>query len=77
MELTIQEVNFYTDLVRRGKAVPVFCPFSDNEDFPDIMISMVDENDKVYFKCLSCKADVYPGLNTIEKIRAYIKFNSS
>ena len=77
MELSIQEVNLYTELISKGKAVPIFCPLSENKEFPDIMMSMIDKNNKVYFKFLSCKANIYPGLNTIEKIRAYIAFNSS
>lgn len=65
MKLTIQEVHYYDDLVKIGKALKINCPI----DETDIVISKLDEEDKVFFYCISCKTSFYPGLNTIEKIK--------
>lgn len=65
MKLTIQEVHYYNDLVKIGKALKINCPI----DETDIVISKLDKEDKVFFYCISCKTSFYPGLNTIEKIK--------
>lgn len=72
MELTIQEVNLYNNLVKEEKALQILCLFNENEEFPDIVISKIDSSEKVYFYCLSCQASFYPGINLIEKIKGYI-----
>ena len=77
MDLTIQEVNHYNNLVKYGKALQILCPFNENEEFPDMVISRLDSSDKVYFYCLSCQASFYPGINTVEKIKGYISLSTS
>ena len=72
MELSIQEINLYNNLVKDGKALKILCPFNENEEFPDIVISRIDSSDKVYFYCLSCQASFYPGIDMMEKIKGYI-----
>lgn len=68
MELSIQEVHSYLDLVNEGKAERINCPFYET----DIVITKLDENDKVYFYCMSCKTSYYPGINTIQRIKKYL-----
>lgn len=68
MDLTIQEVNFYNELVKGGKAKKIECQFDAN----DTVISKVDSNDNVFFYCLGCHTSFYPGINLIEKIKGYI-----
>jgi hypothetical protein len=77
MELTIKEVNLYNNLVKEAKAIKILCPFNENEQFPDIVISRVDSSEKVYFYCLSCQTSFYPGIDTIEKIKGYISLSTS
>jgi hypothetical protein len=77
MELSIQEVTLYNSLVKENKAVQILCPFNENEEFPDMVISRVDSSDKVYFYCLSCQTSFYPGINLIEKIKGYISLSIS
>jgi len=68
MDLTIQEVNFYNELVKGGKAKKIECQF----DASDTVVSKVDSNDNVFFYCLGCHSSFYPGINLIEKIKGYI-----
>jgi hypothetical protein len=77
MEVTIKEINFYNSLVEKGRALPIYCPFDKEENFKDIIIAKVDENDKVCFYCLSCKSTFYPGINLIQKIKGYISLATS
>ena len=77
MDLTIQEVNYYNNLVKDKKALQILCPFNENEEFPDIIISRTDSSDKVYFYCLSCQESFYPGINLIERIKGYISLSTS
>lgn len=66
MDLTIQEVHSYNNLVKAGKAVPLVLTGVD----PDaIVIPKLDEDDKVFFFDLDSRVKVYPGINTIEKIK--------
>ena len=67
MELSIQEVNYYNDLVKYGRSPKIECKF----DKDDIVVSKVDSSDKVFFYCLGCHSSFYPGFNMIEKIRSY------
>ena len=77
MDLTIQEINHYNNLVKYGKALQILCPFNENEEFPDMVISRVDSSNKVYFYCLSCQASFYPGIDMIEKVKGYISLSTS
>lgn len=73
MELTIQEVTYYNDLVKNNKALKIECQF----DKEDTIISKVDSSDKVFFYCLGCKSSFYPGINLIERIKGYISLSTS
>ena len=69
MELTIQEVHTYNNLVKSGEADPLTLPGCDGSE---LVIPRLDENDHVYFYDLSSGTTVYPGINTIEKIKKSI-----
>ena len=73
MELTIQEVTYYNDLVKNNKALKIECQF----DKEDTIISRVDSSDKVFFYCLGCQTSFYPGINLMEKIKGYISLATS
>jgi hypothetical protein len=73
MELTIQEVSYYNDLVKNDKALKIECQF----DASDTIVSKVDSSDKVFFYCLGCQTSFYPGINLIEKIKGYISLSTS
>jgi hypothetical protein len=73
MDLTIQEVNHYNNLVKNNKALKIECQF----DKEDTIISRVDSSDKVFFYCLGCQTSFYPGINLIEKIKGYISLSIS
>jgi len=61
--LTVQEVNFYNSLVERDLVAKINCPF----DTDDIVVTRVNPQDEVYFKCISCQTTFYPGIK-VEKI---------
>ncbi|MDA0900218.1 MAG: hypothetical protein O3B35_04230 [Proteobacteria bacterium] len=69
MELTMQEVHTYNNLVNSGEAEPINLPGCDGSE---LVIPRLDENDQVYFYDLSSGTTVYPGINTIEKIKKAI-----
>ena len=73
MDLTIQEVNYYNDLVKNNKAIKIECQF----DPEDTIISRVDSSDKVFFYCLGCRSSFYPGINLIQMIKGYISLSIS
>ena len=73
MELTIQEVSYYNDLVKNKKALKIECQF----DAGDTVVSKVDSSDKVFFYCLGCQTSFYPGINLIERIKGYISLSIS
>jgi hypothetical protein len=73
MDLTIQEVNYYNDLVKNNKALKIECQF----DAGDTVVSKVDSSDKVFFYCLGCQTSFYPGINLIERIKGYISLSTS
>jgi hypothetical protein len=73
MDLTIQEVNHYNNLVKNNKALKIECQF----DAGDTVVSKVDSSDKVFFYCLGCQTSFYPGINLIEKIKGYISLSTS
>ena len=72
MELTMQEVHSYNDLVKQGKAEPLEFVGCDTSEFGGLVIPRLDENDRVYFYDLASDVHVYPGINTIEKIKKTI-----
>lgn len=73
MDLTIQEVNYYNDLVKNNKALKIECQF----DKEDTIISRVDSSDKVFFYCLGCRSSFYPGINLVQRIKGYISLSIS
>ena len=73
MELTIQEVTYYNDLVKNNKALKIECKFNKE----DTIISRVDSSDKVFFYCLGCRSSFYPGINLTERIKGYISLSIS
>jgi len=73
MDLTIQEVTYYNDLVKNNKALKIECKFNKE----DTIISRVDSSDKVFFYCLGCRSSFYPGINLIERIKGYISLSTS
>jgi hypothetical protein len=72
MELNIQEVHYYNELSNTFKAEPILCPYDDNS-FSHILLTKIDGEEKVYFKCITCDTKFYPGINLIKKIKEYIK----
>lgn len=69
MELTIQEVHSYNNLVKAGKVEPLRLT---GVDYDAILIPKLDENDQVYFFDLDSRMKIYPGINIIEKIKKAI-----
>jgi hypothetical protein len=61
--LSVQEVTFYNDLVEKNVAGKINCPFDTN----DIVVTKVNDQGEVYFKCLGCDTIFYPGTK-VEKI---------
>jgi hypothetical protein len=68
--ISIQEVHFYNNLVDVNKLNSlIVCPFVKD----DIVVSRVDEDDKPYFYCISCRttfkltSDIEHTINTIIK----------
>jgi len=73
MDLTIQEVTYYNDLVKNNKALKIECKFNKE----DTIISRVDSSDKDFFYCLGCRSSFYPGINLTERIKGYISLSIS
>ena len=73
MDLTIQEVNHYNNLVKNKKALRIECQFDAN----DTVVSKVDNSDKVFFYCLGCRSSFYPGINLVQRIKGYISLSTS
>lgn len=69
MNLTIQEVHTYNDLVKAGKAEELKLSGVDDGT---VVIPQLDESGVVYFLDLSSRARVYPGRNMMEKIKKAI-----
>lgn len=69
MELTIQEVHSYNDLVKTGKAEELKLSGVDDGT---VVIPQLDELGRVYFLDLGSRAKVYPGINVVEKIKRAI-----
>jgi hypothetical protein len=68
MELTIQQVHSYYNLVNNGEAEELIFPGIDNTPGGSLIIPKLDENDQVYFYDMISKTKIYPGLDTIKKI---------
>lgn len=69
MDLTIQEVHTYNNLVKAGKAKELKLSGVDDDT---VVIPQLDELGRVYFLDLASRAKVYPGRNIIEKIKKAI-----
>jgi len=72
MTLTIQEVHSYYNLVNSGDAPVLEFPGIDNTPGGSFILPSLDDNDQVYFYDSISKAKIYPGLDTIEKIKKCI-----
>lgn len=66
MELSIQEVHFYNNLVNQGEAEEL--TFHGVDD-GNVIIPRLDDQDRVYFLDLGSRVKIYPGENLIEKIK--------
>jgi hypothetical protein len=66
--LNIKEVNYFTKLVNKKLADPVQCPF-EKFDENHLVISGLDDNDEVYFKCLNCNNRFKSGYNLEKRIK--------
>jgi len=66
--LSIQEVNYFTKLVKEKKASPIECPF-DIAKANHLVYSKVDEDFNVFFRCVDCGVNFKAGLNTEELIK--------
>jgi len=66
MKLTVQEVHTYNNLVKDGIENPIQLA---GADFGDILIPSLDDNDELYFENITSNDKIYPGINTIEKIK--------
>ena len=71
MDITIQEVHYYNRLAENFQAEPILCPYDDNS-FSHIILTKIDDDEKVYFKCITCDSKFYPGINLIQRIKSYI-----
>jgi len=69
VELTIQEVHSYNNLVNARKAEPLRLTGIDSDA---IVIPKLDNNDQVYFFDFDSRVSVYPGINIIKKIKIAI-----
>jgi hypothetical protein len=66
MKLTVKEVHTYNNLVKEGRVEALSLPGVSDDA---IVITKVDENDEVYFYDLLENVTIYPGKNTIKKIK--------
>jgi len=72
MDLTIREVHTYYSLVNSGEAEELIFPGVDNTPGGSFILPKLDDEDKVYFYDSISKTKIYPGLDTIEKIKKCI-----
>jgi hypothetical protein len=63
--LSVQEVTFYNDLVSQGLVGKINCPF----DINDTVVTRVNSKDEVYFECITCDSNFYPGINVTKTIK--------
>lgn len=68
VELTIQQVHSYYDLVKNGEAEELIFAGIDYTPGGSLIIPKLDDNDQVYFYDMLSKTKIYPGLETIKKI---------
>jgi hypothetical protein len=73
--LSIQQVNYHTQLVKKGKALPIECPFDIKRE-NHLVYSKINENFDVFFRCVDCESNFTLGynsekliLNTIDKYK--------
>jgi hypothetical protein len=67
--LSIQEVHFYNILVEKGLVNPMNCPFNEDSVSNHIIIPNLNENDSLFFTCLTCVTNFELGLNTEQIIK--------
>lgn len=72
MELTIQDIHTYNNLVKEGKVEPLKFAGMGPSEFASILLPNLDEDGKVYLYDVSEKIKIYPGISTIEKIKKAI-----
>jgi hypothetical protein len=72
MELTIQEVHTYNNLVNEGKVEPLKFAGMGESEFDSVLLPALDQDGKVYLHDVSDQIKIYPGINTIEKIKKAI-----
>lgn len=72
MNLTIQEVHTYYSLVNSGEAEELQFAGIDNTPGGSFILPNIDDDDQVYFYDSISKTKIYPGLETIKKIKTCI-----
>jgi len=72
VELTIQQVHSYYDLVKNGEAEELIFAGIDYTPGGSLIIPKLDDNDQVYFYDMLSKTKIYPGLETIKKINVAV-----
>jgi hypothetical protein len=76
--LSIQEITYYIKLSEQRLVSPIQCPFNEENVLEHMLLPKVDENGKVFFKCLSCNTNFEPGLNAEKIIKKSIeKYNKT
>jgi hypothetical protein len=75
MNLTIQDVHAYQELVAMKLVPSIEYLLGDTSDYPDLMLPELNENDEVVFYSVIGTTKVTPGLNTIETILTSIEDN--
>ena len=73
MDITIQEVNTYYNMVKNGEAPNLYFPGIDNREGGSLIIPKVDYNDNVYLFDVVSQTKITLGIDVIEKIRFYIE----
>jgi hypothetical protein len=68
MEITMHLIHTYNELVKRGLAKPITCPFSYSSEYPDVMLTELNSDGKVVFRCIACNTVVRPGINTAQEV---------
>lgn len=73
MDITIQEVNTYYNMVKNGEAPNLYFPGIDNREGGNLIIPKIDLNDHVYLFDVVSQTKITLGIDVIEKIRFYIE----
>ena len=66
--LSIQEVNYFTNIVNKNLANRIQCPL-DVLGKGHFTYSRVDDNMEVYFRCTDCDADFRLGIDSEKYIK--------